>query len=176
MSAIELVSPLSPDECAARLREATDRGGPLSWFGSKPVVGRVSGRFVRLHTRIGYRNSFQTCLTGTLEPRGEGTVFRGRMGLHPLVTIFLAVWFAGAVVIGATLFVTAVRNPIGGGRDYVGLFVPPGLLGFGVALVWIGRYLARGEERFLVAFVAEVLGSPGETHAGPRAAADRPRP
>ena len=29
---------------------------------------------------------------------------------------------------------------------------------FGVVLVWVGRYLAREEERFLIAFVAEVLG------------------
>jgi hypothetical protein len=47
MSVIEVVSPLPPNECEARLRAATDRDGLLSWFGTRPVLGRVSGRSVQ---------------------------------------------------------------------------------------------------------------------------------
>ena len=125
MSTIELVSPLPLDESGARLREATDRGGLLSWFGSKPIVGRVSGRSVRLRKRIGYRNWFQTFLTGTLEPHGEGSAFRGTAGIHPLVTAFMVAWFAGVVLIGGALFVAAVQGLVVGGGQPVGLVVPP---------------------------------------------------
>jgi hypothetical protein len=59
VSAIELVSPLPPDECAARLREATDNEGLRSSFGARPVIGRVSRRSVRLRKRIGFRDSWK---------------------------------------------------------------------------------------------------------------------
>jgi hypothetical protein len=175
VSAIELVSLLPPDEAAARLRDAIGRGGLLSWFGTKSVVGRVSGRSVRLRKRIYYRNSFQTFLTGTLEPHGEGSAFRGTASMHPFVTAFVIVWFAGVVLIGGAVFVAAIRRLVVGEGEPVGLIVPPLMVVFGVFMVCFGRYLARGEERFLVAFVAEVLGACGEAHAEPSAAADPPR-
>src|SRR5688572_9015178 len=77
VSSIELESPLPPEECVVRLREAIDGDGMLSLLGSKPVLGRVRGRSVRLTKRIGYRNSCQAILTGRFEPYGTGTVFRG---------------------------------------------------------------------------------------------------
>jgi hypothetical protein len=158
VSAVELVSPLPPEEAAARLREATDRGGLLGWFATRPVVGRVSGRSVRLRKRIGYRNSFQTFLTGALEPNDEGSVFRGTCGMHPLVTAFLVAWFTAVILLSGGMFVQALRGPVGGGQPFV-LLVTPLLGAFGAALIWFGRYLARGEEQFLVIFVAEVLGA-----------------
>jgi hypothetical protein len=139
--AVELVSPLPPDEAVARLREAVDRGGLPSWFGSKSVVGRVSGRSVRLHRRISYQNSFQTFLTGTLEAHGEGCAFRGTAGMHPLVTAFVVVWFAGIVLIGGAVFVAAVRRLVMGAGEPVGLIVTPLMVVFGVFMVWFGRYL-----------------------------------
>jgi hypothetical protein len=155
MSAILLMSPLPPEECGARLREATDCSW-LRWFGSKPVFGRVSGLSVPLCKRIGYRNSFQTYLTGTLEPHGEGSAFRGTFGKHPLVVAFLVVWFS-ALVIGGSFFVIA--GPEG---KAVGLVIFPLMLAFGVMLVKFGQYLARDEEQFLAAFVAAVLDVPGD--------------
>jgi hypothetical protein len=143
---IELVSRFSPDVSANRLRAAID-GGLASWFGSKPVVGKVVGHSVRLRKRIGYSNSFQTYLKGTLEPCGEGTVFRGKAGLHPLMAALTMVWFAAAVILCGAFFVTEIRGQ------------PAGLLLilFGMLLVCFGWFLARGEKRFLVAFIAEVL-------------------
>jgi hypothetical protein len=146
-----------------------------SWYGSRPVVGRVAGRSVRLRKRIGYRNSFQTFLTGTLEPRGEGTAFRARAGMHPFVAAFMAVWFAAILLIGGPVFVAAVRGVAAEANGLVGLLAPPLMLVCGLLLVWFGRYLARGEEQFLVSFVAEVLGARGEAEAEAGAGGDPPR-
>jgi hypothetical protein len=113
---IEFVSPLPPQECEARLRETTDHDGLLSWFGSRPVVGRVSGRSVRLRKRIWYRNSFQTFLTGSLEERDGSVVFRGKAGMHPLARGIMAVWFGLLVLIGGALFA-----PVSAGCSGVGV-------------------------------------------------------
>ena len=114
MAVIELLSPLPPEECETRLREATGRDGLLSGFSSWSVVGRVSGRSVRLRKRIGYRNSFQTVLTGSLEGRDGSTVFRGKAGMHPFVTGFLAVWFGLLTLIGGAAFVAGIGGLLGG--------------------------------------------------------------
>ena len=168
VSIIELVSPLPLDECESRLREAADREGLLSWFGSKPIVGRVSARYIRLRQRIGYRNSFQTFLIGSLEDCDGGTLFRGRAGMHPLVKGFMAVWFSGVVLFGGIAFVTSIQGMLAGGGQPIGAIIPAAMLAFGVVLVGVGRWLARDEERFLVSFLAGVIGAP-ETKAEPSA-------
>jgi hypothetical protein len=166
VSTIELVSPLPPDECAARLGEATDNEELLSWPGARPVIGRVSGGSVRLRKRIGDRNSFQTILVGELEEHKGGTLFRGRAGVDTVVTIFMAVWFCWVVLVGGPIFVFAICEMLGidvgvvkpKGNLALGVAGFPLMLAFGVGLVRSGRRQARDEERFLVAFVAEVAG------------------
>ena len=172
MRAIELVSPLSLAECEDRLREATDRDGLLSWFSARPVVGRVSGRSVRLRKRIWYRNSFQTSLSGSLEDRDGSTAFRGRAGMHPFVTGFLAVWFGLLVLMGGAAFVAGVGGLFGGRGQPLGMIALPVGLAFGGGLVRFGRWLARDEEAFLVAFVAEAIAAGRAPEAEPGAAAD----
>src|SRR5262249_54589207 len=142
MGAIELVSPLTPNECAARLREATDRDGLLSWFGTRPVLGRVSGRSVRLRKR-GRRNSSQAILVGSLHELDGGTVFRGQSRWPRLVVGGLAVWFGGVVVIGGTAFVSTVRAMLAGGGQPLAVVIPPLMLAFGVVLVLLERRQVR---------------------------------
>jgi hypothetical protein len=173
VSAIELETPLSPDECEARLRAVVGADLFVSWFSTRPVVGWVSGRSVRLRKRIGYRNSFQTFLTGTLYGQAGGTVFRGQAGTHPLVRGFLAVWFGGVILIGSALMVAAVAGRLTRGSPLLGVAIPPLLLAFGFGVFRLGRWLARGEERFLVAFLAETIGAGAERAAEPAPAPDR---
>lgn len=157
---IGIVSPLTPGECAERLAAAIDYEGVVSatgLYGSKPVAGRVAGHRVRLRKRIGYRNSFQTFLVGTLDPEGGGTVFRGTLGMHPLVRGFMAVWFGGVAVGCAAAAVAAVAAWAGGGAFPAGVAVPPLMAAFGLALVRLGRYLARGEAEFLADFLTAAL-------------------
>jgi hypothetical protein len=150
VSAIELVSPLQPDEGAARLAAAIDQGMWLSWRGSKPVVGRVSGWSIRLAKRIGYQNSFQTILRGRLAPHSRGSVFRGTAGMHPGVAFFMAVWLAVAACVG-------VAGMVGGAAQLVDAIPALLMMAFGVAVAGLGRWLARNEKPFLVVFLAEVL-------------------
>jgi hypothetical protein len=173
VSAVELVSPLPPDECVACLRGAVDLG-LFFGFGSKPVIGRVFGWSVRLRKRIGYSNSFQTFLIGAFEPHGGGSMFRGTAGVHPLVIAFVAVWYAGLVVGGGMFCVAAAQGRIVGNVP-LGLALLPLMGVFFAVVVWFGRHLARGERRFLLAFVADLLNASGAGSAEPSAAADRGR-
>jgi len=130
-------------------------------LGEKSVVGTVSGASVRLRKRIGYRNSFQASLAGTFEPHESGTVFRGSVGLHPLVkggialwTGYVALWCVGGVAV-------AVRCLLTGAPLSIGLGIPPLMLAFAAALVRGGQYLARDEEQFLIDFVKDALADRG---------------
>ena len=79
-------------------------------------------------------------------------MFRGRADVEPSVKIFGVIWLSGAIVIGFPMF-------CGGGT--AGLIFLPAMLAFGAIVVSLGRFLARDEERFLVAFLAGVLDTPG---------------
>jgi hypothetical protein len=174
VSAVELVSPLPPDECVARLRLAIDPGGLFLGFGSRPVIGRVFGRWVCLRKRIGYSNGFQTFITGAFEPRGGGSVFRGKAGLHPLVIVFMAVWYAGLVLPGVMFCRTHAQSGLLGNAPLA--LVPLCIIGpLGAIGLRFSRYLARGEQRFLIAFMAGVLEASAQDSAEPAATADRGR-
>jgi hypothetical protein len=162
VSAVELVSPLPPDECIARLRGAVDPECLFVAFGSKPLIGWVFRRRVFLRKRIVvYRNSFQTILIGRFEPHGAGSMFRGTAGLHPIVVVFMAVWF-GALVCGGVMYCVAwVQGGLVGDPPLLGLAALALMGVFGALVVRFGRYLARTERGFLVAFLADLLEAPG---------------
>jgi hypothetical protein len=150
---IVLLSPLSPGECGARLREATDCFGPMSWFGSRPVIGRVSGRSVQLSKRIVHKHSRHCMLFGSLDECDEGTVFRGRTCMDP---VFVAFNLIGIVIlIAAVVSIAAgavVRPP---GPLPMTMMVP--LLAIGIFALWVRRRLVPNERQFLIDFVADVI-------------------
>ena len=74
MEDIDLISPLSREECATRLR--TGIGG--QWSFGNPAMGSIEGWKLRIH-RPG-RNSLRLYLRATLEEEGEGTRLRCRIG------------------------------------------------------------------------------------------------
>ncbi len=82
----------------------------------------------------------------------------------------MTLW-VGAVGLGAAaILLSAVQGRLQG--NPVAALIPVFMLLFAVGLVRFGRYLARDEERFLVAFVAEVLEARVETdvYSGPKEA------
>jgi hypothetical protein len=153
---VDLISPLSAEECVQRLRFKTAEG----WSGS--VVGSVGETSFRLRKRIGYRNSFQTSLYGKIIAEDGQTRLHCRAGLHPFVRVFMTVWF-GVVSIGCGAMVIRAIDllRIGHGsllsNGWQGAAVPFFMLGFGVTLIGAGRHLARDERDFLIDYVRRAV-------------------
>lgn len=173
-TALALVSPHSPAECAARLAPLIDHEGTVGlalkgMFGSKPVIGEATASSLRLRKRLGYRNSFQTHLTATLQPTGTGTLITGEFGMHPLVKGFMTVGL-GVLAIAAVPFaiysgVSFLRSPGDDATKHLfGVLVPVAMLAFGFGLVRFGRYLARNEARFLTDFLIQALEARNPKH------------
>lgn len=153
---------LTPDQCRERLAAEIDSDGILTLggaFGSKRVIGSVDDAGFRLHVRIGYRNSFQTFLTGKFVEDAYGTSVQMRSGMHPFVTAFMCVWMTGAILGGVGATIASMCEILTKGS-----FVALPLAGlpvlfplFGVGLVSFGRWLARDEENELAQFVIDKL-------------------
>ena len=164
---IELHSPHPPAECASRLSAAIDaeNSALLSLagvFGNKPFLGRVTETSLHLRKRIAYRNSFQSMFSGTMRPSNGGTVITGDFAMHPFVIVFMAVWFCGVLGIGGTLAIATIAHLFSGAEprgdhDWLGIVAPVGMAIFGVALVAVGRYIARQEAQFITDFLTRTL-------------------
>jgi hypothetical protein len=129
-----------------------------SIFGTRPVIGRIRGTRLTARKRIWYRNSFQTYLSAELTDHENQTLVRCGFSMHPFVIAFVAVWFAGAVFGGGTLFIQSLIRLISDpsrapGSVWGGLAVPVGLILFGAGLLAFGRWLACDEQAFLIDFV-----------------------
>ncbi len=166
---IRLFTLLTPSECASRLKIAIDTDWRL--FGSKPVVGKVTESSLCLRKRIGYRNSFQSVLTATMQREAGDTVLSGKVAMGSFVRAFMFIWFGGLLLIGGTIFVVAIASMISGSSNrqhdaWLGLVVPPAMLVFGYGLVRFGRYLARDEARFLTDFLIQTLDARETNHPG----------
>lgn len=163
---IEILSPLSPAECASRLRTAIDlqRSGFFSWtafLGSKPVIGWVTQTSLRLSKRISYNNAWQTCFTGSMEPHSGGTRISGRFDVGQIVRIFMYCWFTFA----SLPFLSAICRLLfgrGESRDgFLGVVVAAvitiAVSGVGTAFFGFGRYLARDEAHDITDFLMATL-------------------
>jgi hypothetical protein len=156
----DLISPLPIAECIRRLRAATDSSFAMA--GSKPVLGMVRETAIQLRRRSYYRHGSQCWLSGKFtEDRGR-TRLHCTAGMHPFVRVFLGYWVACIFVGGGAIFVHTLRT-IGGAQDplpqnlWLGLIVPPLLLGFGLVLLVIGNTNFGDDPRFLVEFVARTI-------------------
>lgn len=156
---LELFVAVSPKECVDRLDALVDRGGLMlpSWkivFGSKRLIGQLSDTKLQLRKRIGYRNSSQTILNGTMRAQDGGTMISGEFGLHPVVRIFPFVW---CVLLLSALAGFVILAPKKEGSDWALVMAPVLLMVLGMAVVWIGKYFARDEARFITATLTEAL-------------------
>jgi hypothetical protein len=162
----DLYSPFDPVECARRISDAADvRTAVFSLTGrggSRPVTGIVNGLSIRLRKRIQYTNSFQTLLTATLEPSGNGTRISCAFAMHRFTRWFMRIWMIGAASLGSIIFIVSAGILMSGssaarGDAWLGLVVPLVLPVFGYALFKTGAYLARDEARFLADFLKQTL-------------------
>ena len=149
----ELLSPLPPSECASRMGTAIDIErfwgfSLVALTGKKPALGWVTDAAFRIRKRIVGRDSFQRILSAEMRPSGSGTVISGKFAMHPFVQAFMFIWFGG-VGVGMVGMLASLKGHFDGG-----LLIPPGMLIFGLALVFYGR---EDEKSFLVEFVKQTL-------------------
>lgn len=145
-------SPLSPQRCAEALESGID--GDMSLFGSRDVLGHVSPEGGVLRRRIFYGNSFRTVLKLKFESRSGGTRVRWSAGPAMFVSASISLWFGFIVLWTAIAIPAAASQP-----DVLPIFMlaPLVMIFGGVAIVTFGRWLARNEQRFLLAFTAKTL-------------------
>jgi hypothetical protein len=154
-SPVEVTSKLDRAEVLRRLTAGVD--SEWTFGGGKGVVGRVDEFGFRMRLRIGYRNSFQTFMFGTMKAEGRGTRIEARTGMHPFAAVFMTVWLS-VVALAATIGVAgAIGAEAGDPAQALLLFVPLGMLGFGIALVGMGRWFARDERARLIAFLERTV-------------------
>ena len=156
------LSPLPPETCVLRLKEAVDAPSLFGLGGEKLVIGKIKPASLQLRRRIHYRNSFQTVLTATIKAKNGGTVISGKMGMYGFVVLFLCIWFGGVLFAGGTIFLKTLFCLLTASCEYrknlwIGLGAMPVMLLFGVCLVRIGRFFARAEAAFLREFLVTTL-------------------
>jgi hypothetical protein len=162
-----LHSPLSPGTASEVLRRSIDQehltAFSLSGFaGGRPILGEVGFDSFRLRKRISYRNDFARQFYGRLEPETGGTRIEGHFGIRLFPKIFMTIWFSGVISIGAIIFVETVRDLLRGGRPFdnhpwIGLLAPPGMLLFGIGLLWFCLWLSRSGEEFILQHLKTTL-------------------
>jgi hypothetical protein len=152
---VAVTSKLDRAEVLRRLTAAVD--SEWTFGGGKGVVGRVDEHGFRMRMRIGYRNSFQTFMFGTTTAEGRGTRIVARTGMHPFAAVFMTVWLS-VVALAATIGVSAaIGAEAGDPVQALLLLVPLGMFGFGIALVGIGRWIARNERARLIEFLERTV-------------------
>jgi len=146
------------EECRARLTAGVDEERlAFSWSGhagSKPILGKLGETGFRLQKRRYYRNEYAPFFYGRFVSSDRGTLIEGEFRLHPFVRAFMIFWFSFLALFTALVLVQSATGRPGVQADTGRLLGIALFLGvFGVALVKFGRWLGRGEERAIVAFL-----------------------
>ena len=176
----DLVSPLPRDECIRRLRDNIE---PFSWkiysggvkiydgsanAGPKPFTGRIGESDFQIAKRLDGDdyNSFQPRLFAEFADDQDKTRVHCYMGVHPFVIAFVVFWFLGVIFCGIVSIsqgddtVTTVdlfgwQYVFRGG--WASWVMPLLFLLGGAGIVVGGHYFARGEDKFLVDRVRDIL-------------------
>src|SRR5437763_11727576 len=98
---------------------------------SPPFLGTVGRSCFRLRRDIRYRNSFLPLIWGRIVPSPRGSRINVTMFLHPLVAVFMIIWFSGLGYALAQLWVHR--------KEAVpfAVLIPAAMFLFGVALVLV---------------------------------------
>jgi len=84
--------------------------------------------------------------------------------MHPFVIAFMTLWLLGAVTIGGVVMAVLLYEILTGRRISQGtmspelaIFIPPGLLVFGIGLMAFGWRMGRGQRQGIERFVKTTL-------------------
>jgi hypothetical protein len=157
----QLITALPVQACVDRLRNVTDEK-LFRLFGrsDREVMGSVKETGFVWRKKLKGKNSFQLLLHGRFAPHGSGTRIDCRAAMAKSVKVFMAFWFA--MVVTFCFFVLFEEVPVQLEGDAVDIgnfvvFVPFGMLIFGVLLVWVGRFLARDDSAFMRDLICRTL-------------------
>jgi hypothetical protein len=161
---------LSISECVSRLRQTAAQHKwsierlwiPLP---SGTVECKMWGRWFLLFAwpREYTRNSFAPVFCGYLEQRPDGVAMRGRFMFHPIVLLFLIVWFGGALL-GIGLAVHHVICQLShDGPCSASVFTPIavtlGVAAAGFVIVYLGLRLGKSQRETIEAYLHTTLGA-----------------
>ena len=153
---VEWESAYGLEESVSRLRAATKRS-VFSALAEPAAVGTVTESKVKLQRVIPMvRNSFKPFLVGQFVKRGEQVFLVGRFTMLGFVKVFMTFWFGFLVVFGvaAPFARTASKS-----TTLAFIFGPITMCGFGVGLVWFGKWLARNDAAWLADVVKRAIGA-----------------
>lgn len=104
------------------------------------------------------RNSFAPLFDGRLETTNEGTSIVGGFRMHRMVQAFVTFWFSGLTIMTvAAPMVALSQDPQFGLKALVFIFGGLGIICFGVGLLFLGRWFARGQVARMLQFLREDL-------------------
>lgn len=153
-------TPLSPSQCAERLRSVID--GDFTFAGSKPVIGRVRPQGAILRKRLFIRTPYQMVVRVGFQPSGDGARIACEARMDWFSAIFGAIWSGSLFLVGGLVVVlllsgAATLSP--GVPLLVALLAPLGMIAFAVLLPWLGYRSASRHAAFVVDFVRASLGA-----------------
>lgn len=156
---------LSVDQCLDRISTIADSArftifSLSSYVGSKPLLATIKGRDVTIWKRIYYRNDFRPYFYGRVVPEPNGARLEGHFGMNRWAKIFMAVWIG--IVVATTLPMLIQFFKDTGVRERTLDLTPLYMLAFGFLLPKFGRWIGRGQERFIVEQLEKALGSRAE--------------
>ena len=158
-------SPLAPKQAIEALRAGADEEHWAFSFsgyeGDLPVVGKFREERFRLRKRIYYNNAFARQFYGELLPEPNGTRVQGYFASNLSTRIFAWVWFLPVIWVCLRILFKSGSDLLRGGfladQRLFGGLIPFGILAGGLLIVFVGRLLSRGGERFIVEHVQDTL-------------------
>ena len=104
-------SPLTPDEVAARLRDAIEPPRMVAFSRpERPLVGRLDGTTFDVMRSVTGRNSFRPRVRGTIEAAGSGARLTGTMQLHEIVMLLMGALTAMAGMVFLSMAAQNLRS------------------------------------------------------------------
>lgn len=166
MTQFTLRTPLTQEQCLARLAAARDRD-PFVWIWLDAAAGatrdgiRATPPSFRLQKRKSDGSRFQSYLSASLRTHGEGTTIEVVMRTQRH-EVFLGVWLGLVILIGSAVFFSSLSTLIHGAGEsqlsaVYGLLFPPALFAVGYRFRESVKRTARLEERFLTDFLMHTL-------------------
>ncbi|MGH7354490.1 MAG: hypothetical protein ACRELS_07955 [Candidatus Rokuibacteriota bacterium] len=149
---VSFPSPYSVHQAVERLGAAVKPTALHTPF-REAVVGRVSEMRVRLRRhRQMMPNGFAPVFSGAFVTRDGQTRLEGRFGLHPMVRIYVTLWYGILAVMVGVYTTAALRSgPMRDTAMFAAILVT--LAVFPAAMIRVGRWLGRRD----VDYIADVI-------------------